>query len=112
MMMFATLLVLASVAQTPRELCLHNRLNTKATFTYFVPGEPVPKGGYPVRQVKADDIKCLAVTAEPVSVLATTSKGETVACNWTLPGTKVQVNLSVESSGLVCEQPVMNRPAP
>lgn len=94
-----------------REICLYNKLATKASLTYFIPGEPVPKGGYPVRRVKPEEISCLKVSLDASSVLATTSDGETVACNWTLPDMKIQVNLSMQPSGLVCEQPVMNRPA-
>lgn len=104
----------ASVAPTStgvREICLYNQLKTKASLTYFVPGEPVPKGGYPIRRVKADDIQCISVPGEPLTVLATTSKGETVACNWSLSNAKVQVNLSHEPGGLVCQQNVINEPA-
>jgi hypothetical protein len=114
MIAFSTFLFLTSVvpvSAAPKEVCLYNQLKTKASFTYFVPGEPVPKGGYPVRRVKADDIQCIAVPGEPLTVLATTSKGETVACNWSLPNAKVQVNLSAEPSGLVCQQLVINEPA-
>jgi hypothetical protein len=53
----------------------------------------------------------MAVPGEPLTVLATTSKGETVACNWSLSNPKVQVNLSDEPGGLVCQQIVMNEPA-
>jgi hypothetical protein len=114
MIAFAAALILTSSALPPvarRDVCLYNQLKTKATLTYFVPGEPVPKGGYPTKRVKPNAIGCIAVSGESVSVLARTSSGETVSCNWTLPDAKIQVNLSVEPNGLECRQPVMNSPA-
>lgn len=101
----------SALPEAPREICLYNQLKSKASLTYFVPGEPVPKGGYPVRRVKADQIKCIAVSGESISVLAKTSAGETVACNWSLSSAKIQVNLSAEPGGLVCRQLVINEPA-
>jgi hypothetical protein len=113
MIAFLAALVLASTQQAPaREICLLNSLSEKVEFTFFVPGEPVPKGGYPIAEIEGGGQKCLAAPKEMISVLAKVSKDATVACNPSVVREYILYGLGRGPDGLVCEEVLMQVPAP
>lgn len=112
MIALATALIAASAqAVEPREVCMLNELKSKATFTYFIPGEAVPKGGYPVKRVKPGTNACFAIPKDAVSVLAKTSANETFACSPVLAEGVTQFTLYVSGNGTVCQAMMVERPA-
>jgi hypothetical protein len=113
MLAAATVLLFSTVAASaePREICVHNQLAGRVSVTYFVPGEPVPKGGYPVKKVKAESNGCLLIPKDAVSVLTKVSATETVSCSPVKAEGVTQFSLYSGPDGVVCMEPKLYVPA-
>jgi hypothetical protein len=102
----------AATAAEQREICVHNQLTRRVSVTYFVPGEPVPKGGYPVKKVKSEANGCLLIPKYAVSVLTKVSATETVSCSPVKADGVTQFSLYDGPDGTVCLEPKLYVPAP
>jgi hypothetical protein len=114
MIVFATALLIsaAAAAPEPREICVHNQLTKRVSVTFFVPGEPVPKGGYPVKTVKAEKNGCIFIPKDTVTVLTKVTATETVSCSPVKAEGVTQFSLYSGPDGTVCLEPKFYAPAP
>jgi hypothetical protein len=90
---------------------LSNALAESVELTYFLPGEPAPKGGYPVVVVEGGGFGCLTAPRDPASVLAKPKGGDAVSCNPSVVQDYIGYYINRLPEGMACEELKIQAPA-